>query len=861
MVANNDMSGRCFFTICSKNYLAIARTCIHSARQYHPNSRFVLFLCDEIGEEYDPSTEQFEVVTVAQIGIADFADMVFRYDVTELNTAVKPSCFLHLMDQGCEEIVYLDPDLYITSAFAEVFGAFAGGAEAVVTPHTTLPVEDGEKPDDLSMLQVGTYNLGFLALRTTPATREFCAWWRDRLATQCLVDLERGLFVDQKWCDLLPAFIERTTVLRHPGYNVAYWNLMHREVTRRRGKWLVNRQPLRFFHFSGASFAGDTVFSKHQGRFDIFNIGEAEALYADYRAAVAANGHAETSRLAYRYNSSRDGRPIPRVMRELYRGQIAPEAPIAGADAYDLTFEYGSESDPQWPDVPGLPVNRFMAAVWRQRPDLRAAFDLDGFDGRLGYIHWYRHNATQQMGWDPAFEAAAAERYNPVAGRAWFSLKTAMAEPAAARGPGLIYRLMRIRFIRRTRKILRRWFGLERTAAPAAIPSSPAVEAAPRSSAKAGIFASLKPGALLVGYARSELGMGEHVRMTAEAFRSASAPFGVFNYAKNVLARQEDQRYDELFHHAPDFRANIFHINADQLPAMTQDLGASFLIGRRNVIYPAWELARYPEPWARAIGAMDEVWAPSTFIAGAIGKALDKPVIWMPLAVELAAGYEAVERARFEIPQGRYAFVFTFDFASFSSRKNPDAAVAAYLEAFPKAREDGPLLIIKTISGERHPAELERLRGRIGARDDIAVIDGTVSAAEMHGLINLCDCYVSLHRSEGFGRGIAEAMLMGKPVICTAYSGNMDFCTAENSLLVDFRLTPLSQGDYPFWEDQVWADPDVEQAARLMKSMAEDPEAGRAIGEKARAHIATHHGAAAIGRRYVDRLRQTGCLA
>ncbi len=857
------MAGRCFFTICAKNYLPIAHTCISSAKRFHPNAKFFLFLCDVPEEGYESYSEEYDVVVVSTLKIPNFRDMVFRYDVTELNTAVKPSCFMDLMGRGFDEILYIDPDLYVASAFSEVFEAFDRGVEAVLTPHICQPVEDGEKPDDLTMLQAGAYNLGFLALRNTKATAAFVAWWRERLETGCVADLARSLFVDQKWCDLLPSFVEKTLVLRHPGYNVAYWNLMQRTVAETGGAWTVNGEPLRFFHFSGASFSDAAVFSKHQSRFDASNIGEAGKLYDAYRAAVKANGLADFSKLSYRYNFSEDGKPIQLMLRELYREEVAPAESLTAGDPFVLAFEYASRSDPRWPDVPGLPLNRIMARLWGKRPDLQAAFNLDTFDGRLGFIHWYRHSTTQEMGWDPSFEAVVADAYNPVAGRAWFSMRDAI-EPAPARPPSLWYRFTRIRSVRRIRKILRRWFGLERkpaaTPTVTALPSAEPEVARARSSAAESIFAGLAPGALLIGYVRSELGMGEHVRMTAQAFKTVQAPFGVYNYSANVLARQNDHRYDDVLHEAPDFKANIFHINADQLPTVIGDLGQGFLIGRRNMVFQSWELAQFPEPWARALEAMDEVWAPSKFIQEAVSKSIAKPVVWMPLAVELAQGHEAVTRERFGIPQGRLAFVFTFDFASFISRKNPYGAVAAYLAAFPKPTADGPILVIKTISGERHPAELAKLRKMIGKRADIMLIDETVTAAEIHGLINCCDCYVSLHRSEGFGRGIAESMLMGKPVIATAYSGNMDFCTPENSLLVDYGLIALSEGDYPFWENQVWADPDIAQAAAYMKQVADDPDAAGAIGAKAREHLIAHHSGAATGERFVARLRETGCI-
>jgi glycosyltransferase involved in cell wall biosynthesis len=180
--------------------------------------------------------------------------------------------------------------------------------------------------------------------------------------------------------------------------------------------------------------------------------------------------------------------------------------------------------------------------------------------------------------------------------------------------------------------------------------------------------------------------------------------------------------------------------------------------------------------------------------------------------------------------------LFSFDFNSFATRKNARGAIAAFRRAFGDARRDVRLLI-KTINGERHPDALRQLMAATAEDERIEVRDEFLDRNGMWGLQACCDCYVSLHRSEGLGLGMAECMLLGKPVVATAYSGNLAFMDADNSCLVDYSLVPVEEGEYPAWEGQHWAEPDIEQAAGYLRRLADDPDYARRIGERAQASV------------------------
>lgn len=296
------------FTICSKNFLAYARTLRSSLAQHHPGIRFFVALCDRVDGYLDLDEEGLEFVLADELPIPDFPGMAERYNITELNTAIKPFVFQHLFEKhGFSHVAYFDPDILVVSRLEELERAIAGGALAVLTPHITGPAENVEV-SDIKMLQFGIYNLGFVSLANDPAVREVVKWWGRRLEHECVIRLDQGLFVDQKWADLLPAFIPSTAILRHPGYNLAYWNLSQRTVREADGEWLANGEPLRFVHFSGNDLDNPEVFSRHCGQYRTKDVGDLARLLARYRELVYEHGHERYRRLPYAFSwSGRSG--------------------------------------------------------------------------------------------------------------------------------------------------------------------------------------------------------------------------------------------------------------------------------------------------------------------------------------------------------------------------------------------------------------------------------------------------------------------------------------------------------------------------------------------------------------------------
>jgi glycosyltransferase involved in cell wall biosynthesis len=218
-----------------------------------------------------------------------------------------------------------------------------------------------------------------------------------------------------------------------------------------------------------------------------------------------------------------------------------------------------------------------------------------------------------------------------------------------------------------------------------------------------------------------------------------------------------------------------------------------------------------------------------------------------------------VKRANYRLPDKATLFFFAFDPCSFFVRKNPLAAVEAFHQAFGAASPEVGL-VIKCLDPGPHEAVLKPLKAAIAGDPRIHLIEGTLSRGEMNGLLAVTDAYVSLHRSEGFGFGLAEAMLLGKPAIGTDYSGNRDFLTDETGYPVPYTLVPVRPGEYPDHEGQVWAEPDIGVAAKCMASIVHEPQQAEARALAGQAYIKTHHSSAAVGQKMRDRLAALGLL-
>jgi glycosyltransferase involved in cell wall biosynthesis len=353
------------------------------------------------------------------------------------------------------------------------------------------------------------------------------------------------------------------------------------------------------------------------------------------------------------------------------------------------------------------------------------------------------------------------------------------------------------------------------------------------------------------GHFRGEFGVAEASRALVAAARAGGVEVALVS-AGIVHAGGGDLRLaDEIGTDAPH-PVNVLGVNANDTVALLEELGPDVTSGHYTIGFWFWELAGFPAAWLPAVDRIDEVWAASAFVRDAVAAVTTKPVRTVRLCVD-ATPSRAYTRAEFGLPEDPFVFLFTFSFNSYVARKNPQGVIDAFRAAFPPD-DRRALLVLKSLNGDKAPHLLQALHDRIGRDDRIRLLDGAMPRDEVFGLESVCDSYVSLHRSEGFGLGLAESMALGKPVIGTAYSGNLEFMDDTVSLLVDHGLTPVRTSEYPFPDGQVWAEPDVEQAARHMRRLVDEPAFARALGERARDRMREEFSARAVGAGIARRL-------
>jgi glycosyltransferase involved in cell wall biosynthesis len=362
------------------------------------------------------------------------------------------------------------------------------------------------------------------------------------------------------------------------------------------------------------------------------------------------------------------------------------------------------------------------------------------------------------------------------------------------------------------------------------------------------------PGVNLVGYAHAEMGLGEALRNTAKALDDVGIPFLVRKLVVPLLNRQENHSLDPHVANYCTYAVNVIGVNPDLMYRMPLWVGYSEWARRYNVGYWFWELANFPKAWRYARYMVDEVWVNTDFVAKSVRQVHNR-VYKIPFAVDFETPDAQFNRDYFMLPKTGFVFLFSYDFNSSAARKNPQAVLDAFKRAFPD-KSLAVCLVVKSMNGEQNPAALEALKADLYDDPRIVFVDDYLSTIEMRGLLNCADAYVSLHRAEGLGLGMAESMYLGKPVIGTAYSGNMEFMNAENACLVPYTLIPVAAGAYPYHTDQLWAEPDIEAATSWMLRLVLDSDFRAAIGQKAAAYMRRHHSLDIMGRAIQERVTE-----
>ena len=777
------------FTICSNNYVAMAKVFLDSARFHHPEAALYLCLADALVDDPSFYPSDCVVVPAAALDIPNFTSFSFRYDIMEFNTALKPFMFRHLLSTGYQSVLYFDPDIEIFRHLDNVVSALRNGASFVLTPHICKPAEGTAFPDDIGIMQAGIFNLGFLGVGALPETQSILRWWSRRLQYECINDQPNGIFVDQKFMDLVPGFAEHVCILRDPTLNVAYWNLSQRVLSKEDDLWLVDGMPLGFYHYSGFDPSNLSRLSKYTDGFREPNLSEAlRALSAHYSERLLTGAHGAIPSGIYAYGKFSSGTLLSNFVRHTFRNNHLTWS----GNPFESYEEYlNLPLSERWKGPSAACITNLMGILHDREPWLKKTYIPENPASARAFIDWFIKHAEPLVG-DPRLIESVAQCF------------------------GLNSKLRR------------------------------------RSPAK---LSSSEPDVDVIGYLCLALGIGEAGRLVLRSLaRAGEAVQGEETWLKSQSSSNDTSCKPFLVSRsvAP---VQIFSINADQIESVIQHLGSELRSDAYRIMMPFWELSNLPDEWVGAFDLVDEVWAPTRFIQTMLMRKIDKPIVQMPLMLDFDPPAKT-ERSRLRLPQDKFLFFFAFDYFSFLERKNPRAVVEAFRRAFRSKGETTPVaLVLKTLNSELAPEQGQALRDCLHENPDVILIEQTLSRADTLALIAACDAVISLHRSEGLGLLIAEAMVLGKPAISTDYSATTELISPKTGYPVDYRLVPVNPGDYPFHNGQHWADADVDHAAWHMRQVFKGGDAVRQKVAAAKTHISTSYGQEAVARRQQDRLR------
>jgi glycosyltransferase involved in cell wall biosynthesis len=363
----------------------------------------------------------------------------------------------------------------------------------------------------------------------------------------------------------------------------------------------------------------------------------------------------------------------------------------------------------------------------------------------------------------------------------------------------------------------------------------------------------------IVGFLTADLGVGESARCMVRAADAAEIPTALVPLKLNCRNRLGDQSYADRLQAENPHGVNVIHLDPPASRDIDHHHGKDFRAGKYNIGYFAWELPDFPDAWTTAFDYFDEIWCPSDFTTAAVAAKSPIPVLTMPHAIALpnapgaapAAGVPEL-RARFRLPPDTFLFLTLFDLNSYSARKNPQAAIHAF--RLSGLAGEGAALVVKVQNVDANPADFAALQAGVADLPGTVLIPETLSRADVYALEAACDCFVSLHRSEGFGLAVAESMLLGKPVISTDWSATAEFINDDNGCPVRAKVVTLEQNHGPYMKGSTWADPEPAHAAEHMRRLFADRTLAARLGAAARETMRTRFSPELIGARYRRRL-------
>jgi glycosyltransferase involved in cell wall biosynthesis len=794
-------------TVVTREMIPQAQTMARSLLRTNPDWVVeAVLLGPATGAGHDSGGDELTVVGIQDLLGLDPAVLLARHTAAMLTVLLAPRVLL-ARSSADHPVAHLPASAWVLHDLAPLVSQM-GDRPVLLAPRLQrqLP-SDGLEPSAARLHREGRVAPDLIATDGSPRAADFLYWWISRLDE--IIGTPEGPGPGHPpedrhwiWRSLELACRRADVATSTDAWNISAWNLSEHTLRDEGDQITVDdRCPLLLIDLPG--FEPDRPFRINgwASRVRVSQDRVLRRLTTRYAEALLASGGSDVT------HRRRMGWPLANgLVLDADLVDLLTTAHTLGTTISDPESESGTRAFMDWLHGPAAlggrhGVNRYLLhRVVRHRRDVVLAFpDLDGVDGPA-LVQWAHDQGQQELGIPDLL----------------------MPKRSAGARP--------------------------RDAGPKGGGQTPSERAATPAGAGLGVRVS--------GYLGHVLGLGAAARAYADALKAAAVPVSTVTVSVDRLRPPISLEAGYGRHQHEDVVSGNGHafelicVNPGELSAFIESFPPGFFDGFRIGVW-GWESNTIPPDWAPAFGLVDEIWVYSRFVADNIAAVTDIPVVALPPPVHAASGNAAP--FRLGVPEG-FLFLFVFDYSSTNQRKNPTGLIEAFRRAF--APGEGPQLLIKTINAPLLPLSQEEVLWAARDRPDIHVIDRSLTSEERDALIATCDCYVSLHRSEGFGLTMAEAMAAGKPVIGTAFSGNIDFMNPENSLLVDYKLTRVGPEVQIYPADGVWAEPSIVHAAALMRRVVDDPHGAARIGARARRDIATGLSPVAAGARVRRRLEE-----
>lgn len=819
-----------------------------------------------IADIHESSSLPFKIVTIRELQfLSPFSmdELAMKFDLVEFSTTIKPLAILYLfqMMSSVEHVMYFDNDCWITDSLDDVLYQLQTKL-VVVTPHTTNPIPlDGKSQLDINILMAGVLNFGFVAFSKSFRTIDFLSWWYQRLRYYGFVDLSRGMHFDQNWGHFIINFFESGEyyVIRDNRYNVAYWNLHYTGLiyllfiyvslvlsSLSEGERLhiedgvphLYDKRVVFMHFSGISLFEKydmEKISRHQNRYTLSNFPRLRNVFSKYLAHLKSFNVGDFRKIPYGYNFFDNGKPIPKLIRRIYR-QMADTVNALTPDEFGIDREWlrfgnivpfadsnwksgqtSSATNAIWQNVSlvdyllGGPYSNIVdiddpqyfceleRVVYSQRSDLQVAFPEVLGANHTAYKSWARSSLARE-----------------------YELGDYISD------------LWNFHHPKRNKFNIQRRFGVS-----------------------------------IVGWVNGVFDLGLSAAMVFESIRSTDVPVDViYPYFAGEHRHVPGRTPDVVITRSSAKPINVFVMNADCTPWLREKYPRFLWQTHYNVGVWTWEFEAFPDAWVPFLADFDEIWTPSLFVKSSIESSPLYPNYRTPVVV-IPYGYkfpykspvqpshnQLVLQEKYVIEANVFMFLAMFDYLSVFDRMNPLGVVKTFKEAFPsESRTDVALVLKSSNYSPLHVKSRDALLEAIGGDNRIILIEEMyLTEAEIRDMHSRCDCFVSLHRSEGFSLAIIETMVSLTPTIATDYSGSADFFAASSDVRtahfpISYTLASVETisdyNPYNVVPGTRWAEPNLSEAVKAMRDVLKG--VSRSSLEMARAALNVSFGHEAVG--------------